>query len=730
MALSLTIAGVSRTSKFMLPGTTGDVSATLIAGGRGSMRLNVRDILGASGYRPAIDDSLVLADGATTIFSGRIDAVEEVALTSLDTGVVTKITASDWAAVADQVTFTNSYPIGTTLKAVLTDIAAALSAFGVTLDAAQATGPSASTVLNYDRATCTDALNNLQALTGFVWRIDGNKKLRAIAAGTVACGYSLADGTSNTGVIGTVSWKRARATNYLNKATVQAGPTQPIEKTETVTGTGSATTFPLTYSPMPNAATDFILCRGYVSEPGVNWPIGRFGVDTGLQWYYDFSTNSLVRATALGLGVVATFQYQVQFPIVVSVSNSTEVAAHGVYEQLFQAPDIQDIAEATALATALVRRAITTPQTVKVQTNKGIAFPGQTVPLSFAERVISGTFMIVQVDISSDVDGTLLYMLTCVSGSELADSWLDYYRSQGSSGASSSGAAGQISGDILPSLTGQFENGLTAWTGANGLPVSGIDRFESALDSWANGSLLGPALKLGRDVDAFQWAIVAHTFGGSPPGAAASLKIVPTKDSNVKRFALQISQDELSPAAGVYFLTPNTVGSLFLGAPSSSGFGPGFRITKAYLSDCDSSAGYSERGYAAPMGEWTTYTTLWTAPAGATPAINNGTLIARYMRIGKTVFYDIHFVWGSTTTGSGGEWSFSLPFTASDTNGMVGAVYALESGVQHRTGSCKLVSTTTVRPYRDSAPSGYTSGEPFSWAPNDSFRMSGFYAIP
>src|SRR4051812_10625652 len=107
MALGLTIAGVSRTSKFWLPGSSSDVSATILAGARGSLRLSVYDRLGAAGYRPAVDEGIVLDNGGVTIFGGRIDAVEELALArDLDRGVVTTMTVSDWAALGDQVTFT------------------------------------------------------------------------------------------------------------------------------------------------------------------------------------------------------------------------------------------------------------------------------------------------------------------------------------------------------------------------------------------------------------------------------------------------------------------------------------------------------------------------------------------------------------------------------------------------------------------------------------------------
>lgn len=58
---------------------------------------------------------------------------------------------------------------------------------------------------------------------------------------------------------------------------------------------------------------------------------------------------------------------------------------------------------------------------------------------------------------------------------------------------------------------------------------------------------------------------------------------------------------------------------------------------------------------------WTSYTPTWSTSNATQPAIGNGTLTGAYRPIGKTVFFRIRFVAGSTTTFGDGLWSFSLP---------------------------------------------------------------------
>ncbi|MFI9344918.1 hypothetical protein ACIG0D_27185 [Streptomyces sp. NPDC052773] len=59
---------------------------------------------------------------------------------------------------------------------------------------------------------------------------------------------------------------------------------------------------------------------------------------------------------------------------------------------------------------------------------------------------------------------------------------------------------------------------------------------------------------------------------------------------------------------------------------------------------------------------WTSYTPTWTSSTA--PSLGNGTLVGRYMKIGRTVFVVIHLTTGSTTTYGSGSYNWSLPVTA------------------------------------------------------------------
>lgn len=67
------------------------------------------------------------------------------------------------------------------------------------------------------------------------------------------------------------------------------------------------------------------------------------------------------------------------------------------------------------------------------------------------------------------------------------------------------------------------------------------------------------------------------------------------------------------------------------------------------------------------LGTWITYVPVWTAQT-SDPALGNGTLEGRYMRLGHTIFFRVVLTIGSTTTFGSNFWKFTMPTTAKDLN--------------------------------------------------------------
>lgn len=60
---------------------------------------------------------------------------------------------------------------------------------------------------------------------------------------------------------------------------------------------------------------------------------------------------------------------------------------------------------------------------------------------------------------------------------------------------------------------------------------------------------------------------------------------------------------------------------------------------------------------------WTAYTPTWTG-ATTNPAIGNGSIVGRYIKIGRTVTAEVILTMGSTTTYGSGSQEIGVPVTA------------------------------------------------------------------
>jgi hypothetical protein len=129
---------------------------------------------------------------------------------------------------------------------------------------------------------------------------------------------------------------------------------------------------------------------------------------------------------------------------------------------------------------------------------------------------------------------------------------------------------------------------------------------------------------------------------------------------------------------------------------------------------------------------WQTYVPVWSSAATA-PVLNNGTIAGRYIQIGKTVFFSIHLVAGTTTTfGGANPWTFTIPVAAQSAAVIgfpIGGARSLDSsGTVGYAGALISASSTTVFPLTSAQPTVvYNSTTPFAWAVSDEITVNGTY---
>lgn len=129
----------------------------------------------------------------------------------------------------------------------------------------------------------------------------------------------------------------------------------------------------------------------------------------------------------------------------------------------------------------------------------------------------------------------------------------------------------------------------------------------------------------------------------------------------------------------------------------------------------------------------------WTNAISSGITVGNGTLIAKYMKIGDKVNFYFSFTLGSTSAVTGDVLlNPPVSFSPSFANGRqpIGNSNLLDSGTAARTGECHVIHTPPYDKIRISyysvsgsyiGPNSISSTQPFTWTTNDGILCTGIY---
>ena len=130
---------------------------------------------------------------------------------------------------------------------------------------------------------------------------------------------------------------------------------------------------------------------------------------------------------------------------------------------------------------------------------------------------------------------------------------------------------------------------------------------------------------------------------------------------------------------------------------------------------------------------WASYTTTWST-GGTAPSLGNGSILFKYVQIGKTVHFRMTLTAGSTTNYGTGVWRFTPPVTPASDSGLLSfAGIARDSSATSNYpvyGELTNTTTITIRAFPATAgnPFNAFSGTvPFTWATGDTLDINGTY---
>ncbi len=454
--LVVTIAGTDVTA--MIAEADGNPEIDVQANARGVMRATLRDRTGGS-YRPALGATIAATLDGTAVFGGIVQTVDESEQASGALRVI-EVTTTDFTFLLD-IGVINGI-LGTTGSTLRDIVDAIISVIGngVTRDPSMVAGP----VINaqgFPFRTFRQAFNDLSQLTQYAWRMDGPTK---VVYWKLPAAMDAPFGIDASVVFDNQLTRRLDLGQYANNVWLQFGANGPRDVTRTMHGDGSTHLFPLTGQPFG---------RGYnlVSPPptvtvnGVVFPVGIWGVDTGLHWYYresdptyPFSLIHELTDPALGPGdtIVATFT--AQFPGVVYEEDSAEIAARGGYSIVQVDENVYDVDVAIAEAQGIVRRRTALPKQVTALINRPGLQPLMSTTVTWPRLGLSGDFMVTGVRMrrvtaaSGPVGGEFWkFQIDLIEGNEFKGNWIDYFlQLEGQAGSGSGGVGAIVTGGVTP----------------------------------------------------------------------------------------------------------------------------------------------------------------------------------------------------------------------------------------------------------------------------------------
>jgi hypothetical protein len=361
-------------------------------------------------------------NGITPLFGGVILSRHVEGYTQAAPDLKVTCECGDYFSYADWVSVSASYAAAP-LKTVLIDLVASLSAYGITLDAAQAEGPTLAPV-TWTQKKVSAALRELSAQTGYFLRMRPDKVLSMAPPG----GEAAPDEWTDTlpAHVQEVDW-RDLETVPANKVVLTCGPNGLATiADEHHWGDGGTRIFPLN---SPYVAIVGALRTG--SDPGGldpgGFPVGTYGVDD-LAWTYDGSLNAMRQRTdqpILAADEYIMLWYSAQFPFTVSA----DTGATPVIEYHDARPELLSIPTAQQIAEEMLVNMSGDPTTLHGRFDEDGYQVGQLLTVSLSGmRAIAGTFTIQSVTLNLVLDDYWRYELEAKAGALTAPSHLAGWR--------------------------------------------------------------------------------------------------------------------------------------------------------------------------------------------------------------------------------------------------------------------------------------------------------------
>ncbi|RPJ61823.1 MAG: hypothetical protein EHM24_26260, partial [Acidobacteria bacterium] len=465
MAFTLTVGGLDVIDAEYLHVAPGSPAYDTTLQARGLFRCVLKDRTGA--YRPALNAEIIAELDGVRVFGGNITTVDEGDWGDYK-GIWCAVEAADFGAALDGMLF-NGVVAGTTLRQIVQSIVTLrLADKGYTVHPLMAEGPALGPV-GFGFRYIRDIFDDLGTMANWPWIVTYNKEVLFAQPGLARGPFQL---TATNDTINSIKVSHA-LDDYVNIVWIHFGASGAREVTDTWHGDSSTKLFPVKF-PQP---------EGIVTQPptvlinGVTKPVGNWGVDVGLDWYWrssdaaliqDFSLPALTPADTL----IAT--YVAMFPGAVNAVDAPGVAAYGERSIIEAQPSIFDVDQARQVAQGRLIDRGGPLRRVTVTTHRPGLAVGQNIRVTVPERNLDEPCLVLSVGMALDgvkSQGNEEYWkftVGLVEGANYFQTWQKFWGVNPQTGSAQSG-----SGSVGPPAGGGGSGGGSGGGGLGPIYLGG-----------------------------------------------------------------------------------------------------------------------------------------------------------------------------------------------------------------------------------------------------------------
>jgi hypothetical protein len=515
--------------------------------------------------RFSLGDLVFVTENGVRIFGGYVTGLRERGFSGPNgDDLVVEIQATSYEINAQRrvitETFSGGSPTGTVQDALETLVADYYGDVGVTLHPDQQTGP-VLPVLTFERVRGDQVNAAIAESVGYLISIDFENQLRAWAPGDIPAPDDYDEDVNPELLTGDIEVEKQFQNGYANKVILVGEGIVVPDHVDSFVGDGAEDTFDLTYKilgPFPYTA-DGAVGYGVVRYTADNSTESIGGLDSPVGFFWEYDPVALTirrRAAAPGNAVAFTIQYHGLFEPSATAEDAGEIAQYGLWEHVEHVTTVSDDTSAQELADAILAQKLASKSEIATLYTRGLGFhPGQMMGIESPLRELTGSFLITQVDTSSEAGGQRLVRKITAAKSENNDhDWRKVIQqwSQGSTATTTTegtSSAATASGAGLGLHATHHQSG-----GIDPIKLDDLATPDDNTDLNASTSRHGLLLKLNNDSDYFlngagSWAI--PPTGSGSPGGSDPADIVLT-DAYASRPAAATEGRLFLPNNGVY----------------------------------------------------------------------------------------------------------------------------------------------------------------------------------